>query len=227
LPPAAAAKARFDAGDLALHPDREQLAAPREAALADELALLAWLANASDPAATDAVPLPVADAAAIPTTPDTADESAALARSAQRWNALPPRLRGLRRGHWQAWRALEPGERVQLRGIAQRHAQLSAQQRQALRVRFDAQSSDARAGWWLGPRLGRDWPRVAALFAFIDDGDRARLLQLLREASPDDIVALERLAQSTAPEDREALRREWLAQAKERRGTWLQARLQR
>ena len=227
LPPAAAPKARFDAGDLALHPDREQLAAPREAAYADALALLAWLANASDPAAADAVPLPIATAPAQAASIAAADETAALASGARRWNALPPRLRGLRRGHWQAWRALDAGERVQLRGIAQRFGQLPAAERQALRTRFDAQASDARAGWWLGPRLGRDWPRVAALFAFVDEGDRARLLQLLREASPDDIVALERLAQSTAPEDRAALRRELLAQARERRGSWLQARLQR
>ena len=226
LPPAAAPKARFDAGELTLHPDRERLAAPHEAAMADDLALFAWLANASDPAAADAVPLPVADAAAQPATLAAADEAAALVRRAQRWDALPPRLRGLQRGHWQAWRTLAPGERVLLRGIGQRYTQLSMEQRQALRTRFDAQVPDARRGWWLGPRLGRDWPRVAALFTFVDAGERDALLQLLRESTPQDIDALARLAQGTPPEARATLRRELLAQPSAQRGAWLQARLQ-
>ncbi len=227
LPPASPPKARFDAADPALHPDREQLAAPQEAGFADELALLAWLANASDPATADAVPLPIANALDAPPTIAPADEAAALARRTQRWNALPPRLRGLHRGHWQAWRALQPGERIQLRGIAARLRRLSEEERAGVRERFEAQSSDARAGWWLGPRLGRDWPRVAALFAFVDGAERDPLLRLLREAAPEDIDALERLAQGTAPEDREGLRRELLAQSTEQRSAWLQARLHR
>jgi len=226
LPPAAAPKARFDAADPALHPDREQLAAPREAAFADELALLAWLANAADPAAADAVPLPIADATQ-PATIAPADEAAALARRTRTWDALSPRLRGLHRGHWQAWRMLSAGERLQLRAIASRFRQLSADERRGVRERFDAQSSDARDGWWLGPRLGRDWPRVAALFAFVDAGERESVLRLLRAATPADIAALARLAQSTAPEHRAGLRRELLAQSSEQRGAWLQARLQR
>ena len=64
LPAADPPKARFDAGDPALHPDRELLAAPEEAAHAADLALLSWLAVASeDPRAADAVALPVAAAA--------------------------------------------------------------------------------------------------------------------------------------------------------------------
>lgn len=231
LPPAAPAKARFDAGEPALHPDREQLAAPLEAGFADQLALLAWLANASEPsavepAAAEAVALPVDDALDAPATIAPADEAAALARRTQRWDGLSPRLRGLQRAHWQAWRALEPGERMQLRGIARRFRRLPDAEQARVRERFDAQSSDARAGWWLGPRLGRDWPRVAALFAFVDAGEREPVLRLLREAAPEDIAALERLAQATAPEARAALRSELLAQPAAQRGAWLQARLQ-
>jgi hypothetical protein len=99
-------------------------------------------------------------------------------------------------------------------------------EQQALRERFQAQSPDARRGWWLGPGLGRDWPRIAALFAFVDPHERVPLLQSLREASADEIDALARLAQSTAPEHREALRRAWLAQPRAARGAWLRARLQ-
>ena len=226
LPAAAAPKARFDAGDIALHPDRAQLAAPQEAWYAERLALLAWLANASDPAAADAVPLPIANASEPPRARAAADEAAAIAQRMRQWEALSPRMRGVQRGHWQAWQALEAGERVQLRGIGQRVRQLSGEEQRLLRERFAAQTSDARAGWRLGPRLGRDWPRVAALFGYVDAAERERLLRFLRDAAPEDIDACARLAQSTPPEERAALRAELLAQPAAQRGAWLRARLQ-
>ncbi|QIL19334.1 hypothetical protein [Thermomonas sp. HDW16] len=226
LPAAAAPKARFDAGDIALHPDRAQLAAPQEAWYAERLALLAWLANASDPAAADAVPLPIASASEQPRVRDAADEAAAIAQRVRQWEALSPRMRGVQRGHWQAWQALEAGERVQLRGIGQRVRQLSGEEQRLLRERFAAQTSDARAGWRLGPRLGRDWPRIAALFGYVDAAERERLLRFLRDAAPEDIDACARLAQSTPPEERAALRAELLAQPATQRGAWLQAQLQ-
>jgi hypothetical protein len=183
-------------------------------------------ANAADPTLADAVQLPIADAAMQPAALAPADEAAALARRMQRWDALPPRVRGLHRGHWQAWRMLTAGERLQLRAIAGRFRQLSAEERRGVQERYAAQSSDARQGWWLGPRLGRDWPRVAALFAFVDAGEREPLLRLLRAATPEDVDALARVAQGTAPEEREALRRGLLAQPTDQRGAWLRQRLQ-
>lgn len=227
LPPAAAPKARFAAGDIALHPDRELLASPQEAWFAERLALLAWLAKASDPARPDAVPLPILDQTSRPPLMDAGTEAMSLPRRMQRWDALPARLRGLQRGHWQAWRALEPAERVQLRAIGLRVRPLAAQEWQALHERFAAQSSDARAGWWLGPRLGQDWPRVAALFGYVEEAERERLLRFLRDATEEDIDACARLAQSTPPEQRAALRADLLAQPGAQRGAWLQARLQR
>lgn len=227
LPAAAAPKARFDARDLALHPDRELLAAPQEAWFAERLALLAWLANASDPTAPDAVPLPILDEARRPRLMDAGSEAMSLPRRVQRWDALPAQVRGEQRGRWQAWQALAPVERVQLREIGLRVRQLSSEEQQALHERFATQASDARAGWWLGPRLGRDWPRVAALFGFVEPGERERLLRFLREATAEDIDACARLAQSIPPEEREALRAELLGQPTAQRGAWLQARLQR
>lgn len=227
LPVAAAPKARFDARDLTLHPDRELLASPQEAWFAERLALLAWLATAADPTTPDAVPLPILDEARRWPVMDAGDEAMSLPRRMQRWDALPARARGEQRGRWQAWRALEPGERMQLRAIGLRVRQLSMEEQQALQDRFASQSSDARAGWWLGPRMGRDWPRVAALFGYVGDAERERLLRFLRDATPQDIDACARLAQSTPPEEREALRAELLAQPNAQRGAWLQARLQR
>jgi hypothetical protein len=189
--------------------------------------LLAWLATAADPTVPDAVPLPILDEARRPRLMDAGNEAMSLPRRIQRWDALSARVRGEQRGYWQAWRALAPGERVQLREIGLRVRQLSIEEQQALHERFATQASDARAGWWLGPRLGRDWPRVAALFGFVEPGERERLLRFLREARAEDIDACARLAQSIPPEERAALRAELLAQPNAQRGAWLQARLQR
>ncbi len=225
LRPASAPKARFDARDAVLHPDRERLAAPREADFADDLAMLAWLTDASsDLRAADAVRLPLAPMPVPEIAPTAAAEAGALSRRIRQWEALPPSNRGARRAHWQAWRALDARERVQLRAVAQRFQPMSADARLPLQQRFDAQSPDAREGWWLGPRLGRDWPRVAALFAYVDAGERTALLQLLREASAEEIDALERLAQGTPPEARAGLRRELLVVPRAQRAAWLQAR---
>ncbi len=226
LPPAAAPKARFDAADPALHPDRDLLASPREAAYARELPLLAWLANASDPAAVNPVALPLVPQDANVPPAAQPDETEALARRARLWDRLPAAIRGERRGAWQAWRALTADERVALRAIDARFRLLPPERQQVLRADFEKLSFDARNGWRLGPQLGRDWPRVAALFGFLDADEREPVLRLLREAPPADIDALARLAQSTPPEERAALRHELLAQPAAQRGAWLQSRLQ-
>ena len=221
-------KARFDPNNLALHPDRELLVAPEEVGHAGQLAFLSWLAiNSADPRAADAIPLPVITAPVTRTRMDPAREADALAARARSWEVLPARMRGVQRGHWQAWRALTANERIQLRHIGQRWRALDPQQQQGLRARFDAQSSDARNAWWLGPTLGRAWPSINALFAYVDAGQRDALLQLLRQTDHDGWEVLARLAQTTAPEDREGVRAELLAQAPSQRASWLRAQLDR
>ena len=95
-----------------------------------------------------------------------------------------------------------------------------------LRARFDALPADSRHGWWLGPELGRHWPRVAPLFAFAPEGQRAALLDLLRAAGTEDIDALERLAQITPPEERDALRLDLLRVPLAERRAWMLAKVQ-
>lgn len=215
LPPADAPKARFDPADPALHPDRALLAAPRELQLARQLPLLAWLAvDAADALPVDAAPAPAAD-------------SGDIASRLQAWDRLPARTRAIQRGAWAEWQALTETERVRLRAIAARFGALPSDQQRALRDRYAQLPFDAHRGWHLGPQLGRDWPRILALFAQVDAGEREPLLRLLREAAPEDIDALARLAQTTPPDARAALRRELLAQSPAQRGAWLQARLQR
>ena len=180
LDAAAEPKARFDAADIALHPDRDLLAAPGELAFARQLPLLAWLDVAgADVRASDAVRLPVTLAPVQANTAMPAGADASLVRRARQWDALPARARGAQRGAWQAWRDLPPAERVRLRAIAARWQLLAGEERVALRARFDALPADARHGWWLGPELGRHWPRVAPLFAFAPEAQRVALLDLL------------------------------------------------
>ena len=228
LDAAAPPEARFDAADVALHPDRELLASPAELGFAKQLPLLAWLDVASaDLRADDAVRLPVmpdpaqSTAAAAPT-----DDATAVAQRLQRWDALPPRTRGAQRGAWEAWRALSASERVRLRDIAKRWRMLAGEERVALRARFEALSADARQGWWLGPGMGGQWPRVAPLFAFAPESERAALLALLRAADSEDIDALERLAQITPPEERDALRLDLLRVPAAGRRAWMLAKVQ-
>lgn len=228
LPAAEPPKARFDAADVALHPDRDLLAAPDEAGHASQLALLAWLAvNSEDPAAADAVRLPVTTAPVARSTMDPARDASTMAVRMRQWDRLPAQVRGMSRGQWQAWRALTSRERILLREIAQRWNTMDPQQQQGLRERFLAQSSDARNGWWLGPTLGLDWPRIQALFAYVDADQRDALLQLLRTTDRDGWDVLARLAQATPPEDRARLRTQLLAQAPSQRASWLRAELQR
>lgn len=217
LGPAEPPRARFDPTDPALHPDRALLAAPAELQLARALPLLAWW-TATQP--------PLADADAPPRA-FAAPESATPRARRQAWDALAPTERGQQRRAWEAWRTLPDAERALLRAAANRYAALSSAEQAALQAGFDAQPADAREGWWLGPALGAHWPRVASLFAYVEPAQRDALLELLRQAGPADLYALERLAQSTPPEDRQATRTRLLQMTPAARSAWLEARFSR
>lgn len=226
LQAADAPRARFDAGDPARHPDRDLLAAPAELAMARELPLLAWLAQAdADPETGALLPPPAAAAAAPVPVADPAGQ--ALRARMRAWDALPPRERGRQRGAWAAWRALAPAERDALRGIARRWQTLAPEPRRLMRGRFEALPHDVRHGSWLGPRMARDWPRVAPLFGFVPEGQRVQLLQLLAAASAEDVDAYARLAQSTPPERREEVRAALLQVPAAQRRVWVLEHLQR
>lgn len=217
LPPAQPPRARFDPTDPTLHPDRALLTAPAEVRLARALPLLAWWVATEPPVMDAELPIP-APAPVDPGTPRQRREA---------WDRLPAVQRGVQRGAWEAWRALPDAERALLRAAAGRLAALPPAQQASLRARFDAQAADARAGWWLGPWLGAEWPRLAALFAYVDPSRRDALLDLLRQATPADLHALGRLAQSTPPEERDALRERLLGMSPAARSAWLQTRFSR
>lgn len=205
LPEAAAPKARYHPNDPAQNPDSALWANPQELLLARDLPLLAWLATQPE-----ALP----DASPGTTTPLPA------------WDHTDRRLVAFLRGALAEWQALTEHERQLLRATAARFHALPPAQQQNLRQRYAQQPYDAHRGWHLGPQLGRDWPRIAPLFTFIDANERAALLQLLRNIHPNDLDTLARLAQTTPPEARAALRRDLLAQAPEQRSAWLLERLQ-
>lgn len=226
LDAAAPPKARFDAADIALHPDRELLASPVELAFARQLPLLAWLGDAIDAKAADAPRLPVLISPVQAVPAPSADIAGDVARRMREWDALPPKQRALQRGAWEAWRALQPAERVHLRVIAARWQLVGSEGQLALRTRFRALPADRRQGWWLGPKMGRDWPRVAPLFAFVPEPQRDPLLALLRDVDAEDIDALERLTQITPPEERDALRLDLLRVPAAQRRTWMLEKVQ-
>ena len=145
----------------------------------------------------------------------------------QAWDALSHAQRGAQRAAWDAWQALPEAERALLRGAAQRHALLTTDARQQLQAQFEQQPADARHGWWLGPWLGAEWSRIAPLFAYVQPDERNALLEWLRQASPADLHALQRLAQSTPPEQRQAVRRQLLGMPPVARSAWLEARFSR
>lgn len=210
--PEAAPKARFDSNDAVLDPDRPMLASMQDLRLAPQLPLLAWLtAEASDSLGADSAALNSAAAPWPPALPT--------------WPTLPPQRIPLRDA-WAQWQQLSETERQQLRGTATRFAALSDTQRQALLQRYTQLSFDAHRGWHLGPQLGREWPRIAALFAFIQPQEREPLLRLLRSLSAEELDTLARLAQTTPPEARAQFRTQLLAQPAAQRAAWLQARLQ-
>ena len=226
LPPAAAPKARFDPSDPTLHPDRALLAEPGTVQLARQLPLLAWLA-AEAPDALPAPPLAPAFADTASAVPAEPTPATSLPERMHAWDRLSPQQRAQQRGALAEWQALPADEQALLRRLAARLAALPSSEQQALRGRYAALSFDAHRGWHLGPRLGRDWPRIGALFAYVEPGEREALLRLLRAASAEELDTLARLAQITPPEARAALRRELLAQPAGQRAAWLEARLQR
>ncbi|WP_143148775.1 DUF3106 domain-containing protein [Thermomonas hydrothermalis] len=218
LPPPAPPRAWFDPDTPAGHPDLPLLAAPGELALARRLPVLAWL---------DAEALPAApgQTATLPAAPPEPIHSPRLRQRMHAWDRLAPVERARARGAWAEWQALTDDERARLRAAAARFDALSDSEQQALLSRYAALPFDAHRGWHLGPRLGRDWPQIAPLLAYVRADERPALLQMLRNADAEQRALLARLAQSTPPQARARLRDALRALPPERRNAWLTAQL--
>jgi hypothetical protein len=143
------------------------------------------------------------------------------------WDALAQATRRERRERWQAWRLLPADQRQQVRAAAVAYAALTPEAQRALRTEFAQRDEAERHGWLLGPALGADFPGLQSLVLQVPPLQRAPLLTALRAMTPAERIDLAMLAQRTAPQQRDALRRELISTAAVNRSAWLQARLDR
>lgn len=141
------------------------------------------------------------------------------------WNALPLREREERRARYQAWLRLEAGERDSLRALAAQVDAFPPERRQALRAQFDAMDDVQRRGWRLGPVLGRDYPALHPLLAYVPEPQRLPLLAKLRSMDAQQRADLAVLAQRTPPQDRQAQRSELLSLPPGQVAAWLRGKL--
>lgn len=141
------------------------------------------------------------------------------------WNALPLGEREERRARYQAWLQLEAGERDSLRALAAQVDAFPPERKQALRAQFDALDDVQRRGWRLGPVLGRDYPSLHPLLAYVSASQRLPLLAKLRSMDAQQRADLAVLAQRTPPQDRQALRSELLSVPPAQVAAWLQEKL--
>src|SRR3546814_19053398 len=79
----------------------------------------------------------------------------------------------------------------------------------------------------LGPVLGADYPKLHSLVSQVPTEQRAALLAALRALSPEGRADLAVLAPRPPPQDRDALRKELLAQPESHRAPWPRVRQRR
>ena len=231
----ASPKARMDAGQaLCLHPDLAMLQAPELEPVTTALAFHAWFAMRPGTTLQPGVAMPMAvDAPAAEDPQACARRLAQLDAAARQsleqavahFDALPPVARRAPRERWQAWWALSAGERVQLLQAAGAFAALPAEERAKALEEFRALPPEQQYGWRLGPMLGASYPGLHDLVAQLPAHQREPLLAVLRGLSAGDRDTLARLAASTPPEQRQALREDLLALPAHQRVGWLRRRL--
>lgn len=152
-------------------------------------------------------------------------QRSALQQRLRQWRALSPAERRRRREAWQALQALPAGERLRVQAAEQAFMALPAPEQVQLRRRFAQQEAGAQRGWWLGPTLGRYWPRLQPLLMQVPEAQRAPLLEVLRAMPAAQLDQLSILAARTPPLRRDRLRRELIATPAARRSVWLRRRL--
>lgn len=158
--------------------------------------------------------------------PTLAQREALRARIAA-WEALTPASRREAREQMHAWLNLPPMQQAALRASAAAFAQLPAEQQVAMRAKFAALPGEQRHGWQLGPALGPYYARLHPLIAYVPEAERESLLRTLHAMSPQELELLGRLAFSTPPSGRDALRQALIRQPATDRWRWLMTELDR
>ena len=143
------------------------------------------------------------------------------------WESLPPASRQQAREQMQAWLHLPPLQQAGLRASAAAFAQLPAEQQAALRVKFAALPGVEAHGWRLGADIGPYYPRLHPLIAYVPEAERLPLLRTLHAMPPQELELLGRIAFSTPPSERDALRRALIHQPAADRLRWLMMQMER
>ncbi|MGY0505691.1 DUF3106 domain-containing protein [Luteimonas sp. e5] len=154
-------------------------------------------------------------------------QSPDLAARVRWWESLSPDSRRDAREQMQSWLRLPPRQQAALRESAAAFAALPASEQDALRRRFEALPGEQRHGWRLGPALGAYYPRLHPLLAYVPEAQREPLLQVLHSMPPQELEQLGRLAFSTPPSRRDALRQALIRQPASGRMRWLLTELER
>lgn len=141
--------------------------------------------------------------------------------AAPSWEQASPEQKRQRRSEYAAWRAMSESERQRVRQAAESFAALPPAQQQALRDRFNAQDQAFRDGWRLGPLLGEHYGRLQSMFGYVPEAQRDTVLAVLRQLSPAQVAQLTLVAQRTPPQERDAVRGEFLTVAPAQRDAWL------
>lgn len=165
-------------------------------------------------------------ALAVPAAPPV-PASAALQARIRAWEALTPQSRREAREQMQAWRLLPPVRQQALRESAAAFAALPMAEQAALRARFEALPGEQQRGWRLGAALGPYYLRLHPLIAYLPEKQRMPLLGVLHAMPPQELEVLGRLAFSTPPDRRDALRQALIRQPAPDRLRWLLTELER
>ncbi|HMB42843.1 MAG TPA: DUF3106 domain-containing protein, partial [Luteimonas sp.] len=141
---------------------------------------------------------------------DTARRSALRARM-QAWDAQPATTRAQRRAPFAAWQRLSATDQRRVRLSAAAFAQLPLERQQALRATFSRLPPEQQQAWWLGPGLAPDVIAAGGLFAFVPEGERAALLDVVRDLPPASRMQLAQLSVRMNAPQLAALRRALIA----------------
>ncbi|QNR96950.1 DUF3106 domain-containing protein [Stenotrophomonas sp. 169] len=179
------------------------------------LLLVGMMMSTAAQAAPDRNVLPLSSSsgpAGVPVTP---------APALPAWDQLSPEQKRQRRSDYAAWRSMSESERQRVRQAAGQFSALPPARQQALRDSFTAQDQAFRDGWRLGPLLGEHFGRLQGMFGYVPEDQRDATLAMLRQLTPAQVSQLTLVAQRTPPQQRDAVRSEFLAVAPAQRDAWL------
>lgn len=127
------------------------------------------------------------------------------------WLQRPAVERAQLRARFSEWQALPDSEQQLLRRLTLDFGALPPQTQQALQADFAVLSAQQQADWALGPRLGRQLPRLRPLLAFVPAAEQEGLFDALNRLDDAEREALASRVAAMGEAERRALRTRVLA----------------